>query len=450
MLDNYFNFQFSIFNLGEDGRGLFLYNPRKGIFMARIEKTVFISYRRTNYWAALAVYQNLHSNGFDAFFDYKSIPSGDFAQVITENVTSRAHFVIILSPSALERCNEPGDWLRREIETAIDYQRNIIPLMIEGFQFGSQTTLQALTGKLMGLKNYNAISIPVEYFDDAMNKLRSDRFLSRPLESVSHPVSTVTKQITEEQILAANKAEPVQEEQLTATEWFERAYVFNEDKNFDEALRCYNEAIRLDPDLDIAYNNLGNLLYEHFKRYDDAEAAYRKAIELNPSDATAYNNLGVLLKTLERYDDAEAAYRKAIELNPSYANAYSNLGILLHEHFKRYDDAEAAYRKAIELNPSDATAYSNLGNLLSEQFKRYHDAEAAYRKAIELNPLFRSAYYNLACLKSITGDIKSAFEFLEKASKLEGFDPAWAWEDSDLENIRNDPRFVQIVGPKPD
>ncbi|GAB1470808.1 hypothetical protein MASR2M66_16860 [Chloroflexota bacterium] len=418
--------------------------------MARIEKTVFISYRRTNYWAALAVYQNLHSNGFDAFFDYKSIPSGDFAQVITENVTSRAHFVIILSPSALERCNEPGDWLRREIETAIDYQRNIIPLMIEGFQFGSQTTLQALTGKLMGLKNYNAISIPVEYFDDAMNKLRSDRFLSRPLESVSHPVSTVTKQITEEQILAANKAEPVQEEQLTATEWFERAYVFNEDKNFDEALRCYNEAIRLDPDLDIAYNNLGVLL-KILERYDDAEAAYRKAIELNPSYATAYNNLGSLLhEKFKRYDDAEAAYRKAIELNPSDATAYYNLGALL-ETLERYDDAEAAYRKAIELNPSDANAYYNLGILLSdEHFKRYDDAEAAYHKAIEINSSYEKAYSNLACLKSITGDIKSAFEFLEKASKLEGFDPAWAWEDPDLENIRNDPRFVQIVGPKPD
>ena len=54
--------------------------------MARIEKTVFISYRRTNFWTALAVYQNLHANGFDVFFDYKSIPSDDFAQVITENV----------------------------------------------------------------------------------------------------------------------------------------------------------------------------------------------------------------------------------------------------------------------------------------------------------------------------------------------------------------------------
>jgi hypothetical protein len=101
---------------------------------ARIEKTVFISYRRTNFWTALAVYKELHSNGFDVFFDYKNIPSGDFEQVITENVKSRAHFIVILSPSALERCNEPGDWLRREIELAIDNQRNIIPLTYGGLR----------------------------------------------------------------------------------------------------------------------------------------------------------------------------------------------------------------------------------------------------------------------------------------------------------------------------
>jgi hypothetical protein len=105
--------------------------------LGRIEKTVFISYRRTNCWTALAVFQNLNSNGYDVFFDYKSIPSGDFAQVIDENIKSRAHFIVILSPSALERCNEPGDWLRREIETAIDNKRNIVPLMMEGFDFGS-------------------------------------------------------------------------------------------------------------------------------------------------------------------------------------------------------------------------------------------------------------------------------------------------------------------------
>ena len=148
----------------------------------RIEKTVFISYRRTNFWTALAVFQNLHSNGYDAFLDYKSIPSGDFEQVITENVKSRAHFIVILSPSALDRCHEPGDWLRREIELAIDNQRNIIPLMMEGFDFSSPETVKALTGKLANLKMYNAIGIPAEYFDEAMVKLRSKRFLNRPLE----------------------------------------------------------------------------------------------------------------------------------------------------------------------------------------------------------------------------------------------------------------------------
>jgi len=42
------------------------------------QKTVFISYRRTNFYTALAVYQDLTKNGYDCFFDYESIESGDF------------------------------------------------------------------------------------------------------------------------------------------------------------------------------------------------------------------------------------------------------------------------------------------------------------------------------------------------------------------------------------
>jgi hypothetical protein len=35
--------------------------------MERIEKTVFLSYRRTNFPWALAIFQNLTHNGFDVF-----------------------------------------------------------------------------------------------------------------------------------------------------------------------------------------------------------------------------------------------------------------------------------------------------------------------------------------------------------------------------------------------
>ncbi len=368
--------------------------------MGRIEKTVFISYRRTNYWTALAIFQNLNANGYDVFFDYKSIPSGDFEQAIIENIKSRAHFIVVLSPSALERCNEPGDWLRREMETAIDNQRNIIPLIMEGFDFGSPSTLKALTGKLDAFKKYNGLGIPAEYFDEAMIKLRSERFLNKPLESVSHPVAEITKQITGEQKSTANEAAPVEADQLTAEELFERAYAQEEANNYEEAIRYYKEAIQLNPAYDKAYYNLGCLLSD-LKRNNEAEAAYRKAIELNPSDEKTHFNLGHLLSDLKRNNEAEAAYRKAIELNPSDEKAHHNLGYLL-SGLKRNNEAEAAYRKTIELNPAHENVHFNLGYLLSN-LKRNDEAEAAYRKAINLNPTHDKAYNNLG---NILRDLK--------------------------------------------
>ena len=89
------------------------------------QKTVFISYRRTNFYTALAVYQDLTKHGYDVFFDYESIDSGDFETVIFENIRYRAHFVVILSPSALERLGEKNSVMRREVELAIDEKRNI-------------------------------------------------------------------------------------------------------------------------------------------------------------------------------------------------------------------------------------------------------------------------------------------------------------------------------------
>src|SRR5208283_3260180 len=135
-----------------------------GAAMERAEKTVFISYRRTNSPWVLAIYQNLTDQGYDVFFDYVGINSGDFESVILGNIRARAHFLVLLTPSALERCDDPADWLRREIECALANQRNIVPLMLEGFDFGTPRISGQLTGALAALKHYNGLSIPPEYF----------------------------------------------------------------------------------------------------------------------------------------------------------------------------------------------------------------------------------------------------------------------------------------------
>jgi len=173
--------------------------------MARIEKTVFISYRRKDISWALAVYQYLTSQKYDVFFDYTHIPSGDFEQIIVSNIKARAHFVLILTPTALDRCSEPGDWLRREIETAMDEKRNIVPLFFDGFNFGSASVAEKLTGKLADVKRYNGLDVPSGYFPEAMERLNT-RYLNVPLSAVLHPVSTEVKKVVKDEKNAANKA----------------------------------------------------------------------------------------------------------------------------------------------------------------------------------------------------------------------------------------------------
>lgn len=57
--------------------------------MARIEKTVFISYRRKDISWALAVYRYLTSQKYDVFFGFSSIPSGAFEQIILSTIRAR-------------------------------------------------------------------------------------------------------------------------------------------------------------------------------------------------------------------------------------------------------------------------------------------------------------------------------------------------------------------------
>jgi tetratricopeptide (TPR) repeat protein len=345
--------------------------------MSRVEKSVFVSYRRTNSFHALAVYQDLTRNGFDVFMDYRGIDSGSFERVILENIASRAHFVVILTPSALERCDEPGDWLRREIEYALENKRNIVPLMFDDFSFSTPSIARYLTGKLELLKAYNAQRVPADFFDEAMEKVRT-RFLNVAVDAVMHPRSSEAEAAVEREQRAAAAQPAVSAEALTAEAWFERglaagtpedkihAYtqaltlkpgspepylnrgdVYNTLQRYDDALRDFNEAIRVKPDYVIAYNNRGNV-YNILQRYDDALRDYSEAIRLKPGHMSAYYNRGNVYNTLQRYDDALRDFSEAIRLEPNYIDAYYNRAVLCVE-LNRIHDAIADYQRYLDL-----------------------------------------------------------------------------------------------------
>jgi tetratricopeptide (TPR) repeat protein len=299
--------------------------------MGTVEKSVFISYRRLNMPWALAIYQDLTTHGYDVFFDYDSIASGDFEQIILGNIRARAHFLVVLTPSALEKCDEPNDWLRREIETALAEKRNIVPIFLEGFDFGSPSIAEHLTGKLANLKKYNGQNVPAGFFDEAMTRVRT-KFLNVTLDTVLHPVSKTVREVVQEQQTAASNATDVKENELIAQEWFEKGLDLSEEAEerpglFDEIIYCTSEAIRLQPNFPRAY-------------------LLRAQIRVIKKD------FGGVIQD----------FTEAIHYQPDLDVAYGGRALIYALYFDDLDKAIQDITEAIRLKPDDPTYYSFRGN----------------------------------------------------------------------------------------
>jgi tetratricopeptide (TPR) repeat protein len=323
--------------------------------MERIEKTVFISYRRTNAPWALAIYQNLESHGFDVFFDYAGIASGDFEQVILGNIRARAHFLVLLTPSALERCGEPEDSLRREIEAAMASKRNIVPLMLEGFSFGSPSIAQHLTGRLEVLKRYNGLDVPIRYFKYAMQELQ-EKYLNLPLSAVLHPLSPAVASASAEQMEGASTAPPVQPKELTAQEWFERG-ISTADEG--EKIHCFTEAIRLKPDFANAFA-LRGIARDRTGDLDGALSDYDEAIRIEPGDDSNLYLRGIVRRERGDLDGAISDYNEAIRINRENVHAFILRGIARREEGD-LDGAAQDHTEAIRLSPKSASAFRHRG-----------------------------------------------------------------------------------------
>ena len=83
--------------------------------------------------------------------------------------------------------------------------------------------------------------------------------------------------------------------------------------NYKEAIECYNEGIKIDPDNRILWNNKGMAQYA-MKKYEQAITSYDKVITIDPDDADAWYNKGDALNSLGKSDEAEKCYDKSKEL----------------------------------------------------------------------------------------------------------------------------------------
>ena len=186
-------------------------------------------------------------------------------------------------------------------------------------------------------------------------------------------------------------------------------------KDYNGAIRLYNEALQLKPNFVMAYNNRGTA-YNNLNQYERAIADLDAAIKLDPNYSWAYNNRGFAYAHLNQNERAIADYSTAIKLNPNLAEAYNNRGFAYFSQ-QQYERAVQDYSKAIELNPNNATTYINrsAAYFLLEQYER---ALADLDAAIELKPDDVGAYVGRGVCWQRLGDNDKAQADFARARQL--------------------------------
>ncbi len=158
-------------------------------------------------------------------------------------------------------------------------------------------------------------------------------------------------------------------------------------------------------------NNLG-AAYMNQQLFEKALKSFQQAAELDPELTMARLNEGIALLNMQKIDQARAALQDALKLDLKNPTAWYNLGLLA----KNTGDAQAAieaFHHVTEIDPNDADTWYFLGSAYV-QAKQFPQAIDAFQHALQLNPLHASAEFGLSRAYQQSTDIDHARVHLKK------------------------------------
>lgn len=188
------------------------------------------------------------------------------------------------------------------------------------------------------------------------------------------------------------------------------------DKDFPEAMRWVNDALRLEQENPRAYFIKG---WIHRQAGDTtlAISSYHTAVERDPAYYDAYVALG-LIHSAKGDPLALEFYNTALDLRPKSVEAWYARGMYCQE--QGLDSmAIASYAKIKEIDPQNATAWYNTGYVMLQHQQRFLDARVEFEKAITLLPNYANAYYNLGLTYEFEDQLNSAKAAYKQALALQ-------------------------------
>ena len=185
------------------------------------------------------------------------------------------------------------------------------------------------------------------------------------------------------------------------------------EKNFKEAIKNYENIIKIDPSIVFAYHNLG-LIYVEIENIDLAKKNFLLAIKINPLFIYSYINLGILFQNEGQKEKAIECFEKIIEIDPKNISGYNNLG-LVNASLGKYKKALKNYLKTLSIDSSNIIAIKSIIFLLT-----YHVSDNDH-PIINANNELRllkqdHKLINLLMTENLSLILKRSIEILNKIS----------------------------------
>lgn len=262
-------------------------------------------------------------------------------------------------------------------------------------------------------------------------------------------------------------------------------------QGLEYALKMFDRATDQDPGFALAYAGLADCYSFLFRYYggdqsnlQQADWASRKALQLDPDLAEAHASRGLAISFARRYDEAEAEFKAALRLNPRLFEAYY---FYARSCFARGELEKAArlFELAGEVKPDDyqapslqAFVYRAMGRpdaAVRTQHRALANAErhlqlspgdsralylsatacvdlgeterglAMMAQALEIDPDDAYIVYGGACFYAQLGRLEESMRCFEQALATGFAHREWIENDTDLDPIRDDPRFKALL-----
>ncbi|MEK6281010.1 MAG: tetratricopeptide repeat protein [Acidobacteriota bacterium] len=215
---------------------------------------------------------------------------------------------------------------------------------------------------------------------------------------------------------AAAQVDVLTESRPTDARVFYVSALLDTDRNdLNSAIRNFNEAVKRDPTMYGAWQDLG-LLFVRANRWSDAAETFAELARKQSNSVEAAYFHALSLYNLGKVTEAESEVRRALRLDVGAVEAHTLLGIILASRGKANSEAADALSQAIALNPNSFDAQFYFGRV-QYAMKDYAGAAKSLRAAVNLKPLHAEARFFLGTSLEAAGDSQAAMVEYQKLAE---------------------------------